>query len=64
MVLSLSAVLLFGVGSFFAVRSKATNIVAAAVVFLFGFYAASSGLAGPVDQFMTGAAHTLAQIRG
>lgn len=64
MVLSISAVLLFGIGSYFAVRSRAANIGAAAVLFLFGFYAAASGMAGPITHFMTGAAHTLAHIRG
>jgi hypothetical protein len=34
------------------------------VVFLFGFYAATSGMAAPIDHFMTSAAHTIAQIRG
>nr|WP_223186596.1 hypothetical protein [Streptomyces sp. CBMA29] len=61
--MSISAVLLFGVASLFAVRSRATNVLAAVVVFLFGFYAAASGLAGPITDFMTSAAHTLAHLR-
>lgn len=64
MVLSISAVLLFGIASLFAVRSRAASVGAAAVVFLFGFYAASTGAAGPIDQLMTSAAHSLAQMRG
>jgi hypothetical protein len=64
MVLSVSAVLLFGVASVFAVRSRATTAGAAAVVFLFGFYAAATGAAGPIDQLMTSLAHSLAQARG
>ncbi|MFF6955277.1 hypothetical protein [Streptomyces sp. NPDC008317] len=63
MILSVSAVLLFGVASVFAVRSKSANVLAAAVLFLFGFYAAASGMAGPINDFMTSAAHTLAQMR-
>jgi hypothetical protein len=61
-ILSVSAVLLFGIASVFAVRSKATNVLAAAVVFLFGFYAATSGMAGPVNEFMTSTAHTIARM--
>ncbi|MBY8877473.1 hypothetical protein [Actinacidiphila acidipaludis] len=64
MILSISAVLLFGVASFFAVRSRATSGGAALVVFLFGFYAAATGAAGPINEFMASAAHTLAQMRG
>ncbi|MFJ2636003.1 hypothetical protein ACIO6U_29185 [Streptomyces sp. NPDC087422] len=63
MILSISAVLLFGVASLFAIRSRATNLGAAAVVFLFGFYAAATGMAGPINDLMTSAAHTLAQMR-
>lgn len=62
MILNISAVVLFGVASFFAIRSRATNVLAAAVVFLFGFYAAASGMAGPINDFMTSAAHTLARM--
>lgn len=64
MILTFSAVLLFGIASLFAVRSRATSVGAAIVVFLFGFYAAATGMAGPIDHFMTGAAHTLARMRG
>ncbi|MFJ2632722.1 hypothetical protein ACIO6U_12335 [Streptomyces sp. NPDC087422] len=63
MILSVSAVLLFGVASLFAIRSRATNVLAAAVVFLFGFYAAASGMAGPINDLMASVAHTLAQMR-
>jgi hypothetical protein len=64
MVLSISAVLLFGIASVFAVRSRAASLGGAAVVFLFGFYAASTGAAGPIDQLMTSLAHSVAQMRG
>jgi hypothetical protein len=63
-ILTMSAVLLFGAASFFAVRSRAASFGAAAVVFLFGFYAATTGAAGPINHFMAGAAQTLAQMRG
>jgi hypothetical protein len=63
-ILSVSAVLLFGVATLFAVRSKSTSVGAAAVVFLFGFYAAATGAAGPINDLMTSTAHALAQMRG
>jgi hypothetical protein len=64
MILSISAVLLFGIASFFAVRSRATSFGAALVVFLFGFYAAATGAAHPINQLMTSAAQSLAHMRG
>lgn len=64
MILSVSAVLLFGAASVVAVRSGAARIGAATVVFLFGFYAAATGAAGPINDLMTSAAHALAQMRG
>ncbi|WP_327290758.1 hypothetical protein [Streptomyces sp. NBC_01198] len=63
MILSISAVLLFGVASLFAIRAKSTSFGAALVVFLFGFYAAATGAAGPIDQVMASLAHSLAQMR-
>ena len=64
MILSVSAVLLFGVASFFAVRSKSTSFSGALVVFLFGFYAAATGAAHPINQFMASLAQALANMRG
>jgi hypothetical protein len=63
-ILTVSAVLLFGVASFLAVRSRAASFGAAVVVFLFGFYAATTGAAGPINHLMASAAQTLANIRG
>jgi hypothetical protein len=62
-IVSTSAVLLFGVASLFAVRSRATSAGAAAVVFLFGFYAAATGAAGPINDLMGSLAHSVAQMR-
>jgi hypothetical protein len=33
------------------------------VVFLFGFYAAATGAAGPMNEVMASLAHSLAQMR-
>ncbi|WP_329176055.1 hypothetical protein [Streptomyces sp. NBC_01477] len=63
MILSVSAVLLFGAASAFAIRAKSTSFGAALVVFLFGFYAAATGAAGPIDQVMTSVAQSIAQLR-
>jgi hypothetical protein len=62
-ILSVSAVLLFGLASLFAVRSNATSTGAATVLFLFGFYAAATGAAGPMNEVMASLAHSLAQMR-
>ncbi len=63
MIVSLSAVLLFGTGTALAIRAKSTNIGAAIVVFLFGFYAAATGAAQPITQIVTATAHALGQMR-
>jgi hypothetical protein len=62
-IVSLSAVALFGVASVFAVRTKAASLGGAAVLFLFGFYAAATGAAHPINQLMASIAHALAQLR-
>jgi hypothetical protein len=62
-ILSVSAVLLFGVASYFAIRSRATSFGGAIVVFLFGFYAAATGAAHPVNQVMASIAQAIADMR-
>lgn len=63
MVLSISAVLLFGIAAYFAVRSKAANGAAAVVLFLFGFFTAGTGAYGPIHDAVTALATSLADIR-
>jgi hypothetical protein len=64
-ILTISAVLVFGVASVFAIRAKSTSFGGAVVVvFLFGFYAAATGAAHPINQLMASVAQTLAQMRG
>jgi hypothetical protein len=62
-ILSVSAVLLFGTGTALALRFKSTSFGAAVVVFLFGFYVAATGAATPINQFMASVAQTLADMR-
>jgi hypothetical protein len=62
-ILTVSAVAVFGVGTFLAVRTKSASFPAAAVVFLFGFYAAATGAAKPINQLMASVAQTIAQMR-
>jgi hypothetical protein len=50
--------------SLFALRTRAASFGAGVVLFLFGFYAASTGAATPIDQLMTAAAHTIAHPHG
>jgi hypothetical protein len=62
-ILSISAVLLFGAASFFAIRARATSVGAAVVVFLFGFYVAATGAAKPINQAIASLAQSLVQMR-
>ncbi|WP_329370197.1 hypothetical protein OG896_29490 [Streptomyces sp. NBC_00669] len=64
MILSISAVLLFGAGTAFAIRAKSTSFGAAIVVFLFGFYAAATGAAEPITEIVTATAHAIGSMRG
>jgi curli biogenesis system outer membrane secretion channel CsgG len=48
MILNISAVLLFGAASAFAVKTKSAGGGAALVLFLFGFFAAGTGAYEPI----------------
>ncbi|QNA74182.1 hypothetical protein C8250_021745 [Streptomyces sp. So13.3] len=63
MTLSISAVLLFGVAAVFALKVKSTSFGAALVLFLFGFFAASTGASGPINDAFTSFAHFIASLR-
>lgn len=63
MILSVSAVLLFGTGTALAIRYKSTSFGAALVVFLFGFYAAATGAAAPITGIVTATAQAIGQMR-
>ncbi|MGV4890460.1 hypothetical protein ACSR0Z_28365 [Streptomyces viridosporus] len=48
MIFNVSAVLLFGAASAFAVRTRSAGAGAAVVLFLFGFFAAGTGAYEPI----------------
>ncbi|MCD0482798.1 hypothetical protein LO771_10405 [Streptacidiphilus sp. ASG 303] len=63
MMLSISAVALLGAAAFFLLKSRAVSVGAAAVLFLFGFFAAGTGAYGPITQLCAALAHSLAGLR-
>ncbi|MER6539692.1 hypothetical protein ACFV23_02030 [Streptomyces sp. NPDC059627] len=62
MPLTISAVLLFGAASAFAVKTKSAGGFAAVVLFLFGFFAAGTGAYEPIHNLVQAAADAAAQI--
>ncbi|MGW1765329.1 hypothetical protein ACWCQL_14805 [Streptomyces sp. NPDC002073] len=59
MTFTISAVLLFGAASFFAVKTKSAGVGAAIVLFLFGFFAAGTGAYGPITDVVQSIAAAL-----
>lgn len=62
MMLNLSAVLLFGAASFFAVKTKSAGGGAAIVLFLFGFFAAGTGAYEPIHNLVQASADALTAL--
>ncbi|MFF9360595.1 hypothetical protein [Streptomyces griseoluteus] len=62
MVLDISAVLLFGAASAFAVRTRSANAGAALVLFLFGFFAAGTGAYEPIHDLVQASADALSTL--
>ena len=62
MLLSVSAVLLFGIATLLLLRYRALTVGSAIVPALFGFYLASTGIAPTVNHTLTNLAHTLASL--
>ncbi|GAA2883599.1 hypothetical protein [Streptomyces mexicanus] len=62
MVLSISAVLLFGAASALAVKTKSAGGGAAIVLFLFGFFAAGTGAYDPIHNLVQASAEAIAQL--
>ncbi|MCX4528106.1 MULTISPECIES: hypothetical protein [unclassified Streptomyces] len=62
MIFTISAVLLFGAGSYFAVRTKAAGAGAAIVLFLFGFFAAGTGAYEPITNVVKSTAQALTDL--
>jgi hypothetical protein len=61
-VLSISAVLLFGAASALAVRTKSAGGGAAIVLFLFGFFTAGTGAYEPIHNLVQASADAIAQL--
>ncbi|MEO3767679.1 hypothetical protein [Streptomyces sp. B5E4] len=59
---TVSAVLLFGVASFFAVRTKAAGAGAALLVFLFGFFTAGTGAYEPIRDLVQATAEAASAL--
>ncbi|MEU6535875.1 hypothetical protein [Streptomyces sp. NPDC047000] len=57
MLFTVSAVLLFGTASAFAVRTRSAGAGAAAVLFLFGFFTAGTGAEEPIRALVEAFAH-------
>ena len=62
MAVTLSLVALFGLVLFFLLRSKSLGFGSAFVAAGFGFFLASTGAAGPINQLTTAVIHALGQI--
>ncbi|MFD0329835.1 hypothetical protein ACFQZC_20610 [Streptacidiphilus monticola] len=62
MVFNVSAALLFGVALVFMVRARMAPAGGSIVAFLFGFYAAATGLAPVVSHVVGALAHALASF--
>jgi hypothetical protein len=62
MTLNISAVLLFGAASVFAVKSKSAGGGAAIVLFLFGFFAAGTGAYDPIHNVVSACADALSDL--
>ncbi|MDL5203192.1 hypothetical protein ACFUKV_00875 [Streptomyces paradoxus] len=62
MILDISAVLLFGAASVFAVKTKSAGGGAALVLFLFGFFAAGTGAYEPIHNLVQASADALSVL--
>lgn len=62
MVFTISAVLLFGVASLVALKTRSAGAGAAIVLFLFGFFTAGTGAYEPITNLVKSAAAALTDI--
>ncbi|MFF4524184.1 hypothetical protein [Streptomyces bluensis] len=62
MTLTLSTVLLFGIASVIAIKTKSTSAGAAALLFLFGFFTAGTGAYGPIRDLVASLARFLSDL--
>ncbi|MFJ6856828.1 hypothetical protein [Streptomyces werraensis] len=62
MILNISAVLLFGAASVFAVKTESAGGGAALVLFLFGFFTAGTGAYEPIHNLVQASADALSAL--
>ena len=62
MILNISAVLLFGVASVLAVKTRSAGAGAAVVLFLFGFFVAGTGAYEPIHNLVQASADALSAL--
>ncbi|MGV9419833.1 hypothetical protein ACWDO6_20310 [Streptomyces sp. NPDC003674] len=62
MILNISAVLLFGAASAFAVKTRSAGGGAALVLFLFGFFVAGTGAYEPIHNIVQASADALSAL--
>ncbi|GAA4296892.1 hypothetical protein GCM10023086_10780 [Streptomyces venetus] len=62
MILNISAVLLFGAASAFAVKTRSAGGGAALVLFLFGFFTAGTGAYEPIHNLVQASADALSAL--
>ena len=62
MILNISAVLLFGIASVLAVKTKSAGGGAALVLFLFGFFVAGTGAYEPIHNLVQASADALSAL--
>ncbi|MFC8095250.1 hypothetical protein [Streptomyces sp. NPDC057301] len=62
MILNISAVLLFGAASAFAVKTRSAGGGAALVLFLFGFFTAGTGAYEPIHDVVQACADALSDL--
>ncbi|MFD7235079.1 hypothetical protein ACFWAT_07190 [Streptomyces syringium] len=62
MAITVSLVALFGLVLFFLLRSKSLGYGSAFVAIMFGFYLASTGAAGPVNDLSTAVVNALGNL--
>ncbi len=61
--LTVSAIAVLGIATFFCIRTRATGVGAAVVLFLFGFFVAGTGAYGPIHSACASIAHVVANLR-
>ena len=63
MTLTISAVVLLGIATFFLIRSRAVGALSALAVFLFGFFTAGTGAYKPIHALCESLATALTHVR-